>query len=258
MNEILHSKIVGSGEKHLLVLHGLFGQLDNWNTLGKYFGEEFTTHLIDLRNHGRSFHSDDSSLTAMTEDIVRYMDANDIEKAHLLGHSLGGRIAIDFAMQYQNKLDRLIVADMAPKAYEPHHNAIFKALKSVNFDEVSSRKDVENTIDQFIPEVGVRQFLMKNVYHAENGQYAFRFNLSSLDNYYEELIGSELLKGKFDGPTLFLGGEKSNYILAEDEMMIKERFPNAEIKKIANAGHWLHAENPKDFVTEVMNFLLKK
>lgn len=258
MNEILHSKIVGSGEKHLLVLHGLFGQLDNWNTLGKYFGEEFTTHLIDLRNHGRSFHNDDSSLTAMTQDIVNYMDANSIEKAHLLGHSLGGRIVIDFAMQYQDRLDYLIVADMSPKAYEPHHNAIFKALKSVNFEEVTSRKDVEKTLEEYIDEVGVRQFLMKNVYSVENGKYAFRFNLSSLDNYYQELIGFELLKGEFDGPTLFLGGEKSNYILAEDEMIIKERFPNAEIKKIANAGHWLHAENPKDFVTEVMNFLLKK
>jgi pimeloyl-ACP methyl ester carboxylesterase len=258
MNEILHSKIVGSGEKHLLVLHGLFGQLDNWNTLGKYFGEEFTTHLIDLRNHGRSFHNEDSSLKAMTQDIVNYMDTNNIEKAHLLGHSLGGRIVIDFAMQYQDRLDHLIVADMAPKAYQPHHNTIFKALKSVNFEEISSRKDVENIFEQYIPEVGVRQFLMKNVYHAENGQYAFRFNLSSLDKYYQELIGSELLKGVFNGPTLFLGGANSNYILAEDEIMIKERFPNAEIKKIANAGHWLHAENPKDFVTEVMNFLLDK
>jgi len=258
MNEILHSKIVGSGEKHLLVLHGLFGQLDNWNTLGKYFGEEFTTHLIDLRNHGRSFHNEDSSLKAMTQDIVNYMDANNIEKAHLLGHSLGGRIVIDFAMQYQDRLDHLIVADMAPKAYQPHHNTIFKALKSINFEEISSRKDVENIFEQYIPEVGVRQFLMKNVYHAENGQYAFRFNLSSLDKYYQELIGSELLKGIFNGPTLFLGGANSNYILAEDEIMIKERFPNAEIKKIANAGHWLHAENPKDFVTEVMNFLLDK
>lgn len=258
MNEILHSKIVGSGEKHLLVLHGLFGQLDNWNTLGKYFGEEFTTHLIDLRNHGRSFHNEDSSLKAMTQDIVNYMDANHIEKAHLLGHSLGGRIVIDFAMQYQDRLDHLIVADMAPKAYQPHHNTIFKALKSVNFEEISSRKDVENIFEQYIPEIGVRQFLMKNVYHAENGQYAFRFNLSSLDKYYQELIGSELSEGVFNGPTLFLGGANSNYILAEDEIMIKERFPNAEIKKIANAGHWLHAENPKDFVTEVMNFLLDK
>ncbi|MGL5235648.1 MAG: alpha/beta fold hydrolase [Empedobacter falsenii] len=258
MAEILHSKIVGSGEKHLLVFHGLFGQLDNWSTLGKHFSEYFTTHLIDLRNHGRSFHSEDSSLAAMTQDIVNYMDVNSIEKAHLLGHSLGGRIVIDFAMIHQNRLDHLIVADMAPKAYQPHHNAIFKALKSVNFDQVETRKDVETTLEQYIPEIGVRQFLLKNVYHAENGKYAFRFNLDILDKFYQEMIGSELLKGEFDGPTLFLGGANSNYIMPEDGMIIKERFPNAKIKKIANAGHWLHAENPKDFTAEVLNFLLNK
>lgn len=258
MTEILHSKIVGFGEKHLLIFHGLFGQLDNWSTLGKQFGEHFTTHLIDLRNHGRSFHSEDSSLAAMTQDIVNYMEAHSIEKAHLLGHSLGGRIVIDFAMIHQNRLDHLIVADMAPKAYQPHHNAIFKALKSVDFDQVETRKDVEKTLEQYIPEMGVRQFLLKNVYHADNGQYTFRFNLDVLDNFYQEMIGTDLLKGEFDGPTLFLGGAKSNYIMPEDETIICERFPNAEIKKIANAGHWLHAENPKDFTTEVLNFLLDK
>lgn len=258
MTEILHSKIVGFGEKHLLIFHGLFGQLDNWSTLGKQFGEHFTTHLIDLRNHGRSFHSEDSSLAAMTQDIVNYMEAHSIEKAHLLGHSLGGRIVIDFAMIHQNRLDHLIVADMAPKAYQPHHNAIFKALKSVDFDQVETRKDVEKTLEQYIPEMGVRQFLLKNVYHADNGQYAFRFNLDVLDNFYQEMIGTDLLKGEFDGPTLFLGGAKSNYIMPEDEMIICERFPNAKIKKIANAGHWLHAENPKDFTAEVLDFLLNK
>ena len=258
MAEILNSKIVGSGEKHLLVFHGLFGQLDNWSTLGKQFGEHFTTHLIDLRNHGRSFHSENSSLAAMTQDIVNYMDANSIEKANLLGHSLGGRIVIDFAMIHQNRLDHLIVADMSPKAYQPHHNAIFKALKSVDFSKIETRKDVETTLAEFIPEIGVRQFLLKNVYHADNGQYAFRFNLPVLDKYYDEMIGHELLKGEFDGPTLFLGGANSNYIMPEDEMIIKQRFPNAEIKKIANAGHWLHAENPKDFTAEILDFLLNK
>lgn len=255
---ILHSKIVGSGDKHLLVFHGLFGQLDNWNTLGKGFGEYFTTHLIDLRNHGRSFHDDDSSIEAMTEDIINYMNAHSIEKTHLLGHSLGGRIVINFAMLHQERLDHLIVADMAPKAYQPHHNAIFKALNSVDFDKVDSRKDVENILSEYIPEIGVRQFLLKNVYNAENGKYAFRFNLPILYKFYDKMIGHDLLKGEFDGPTLFLGGANSNYILPEDEMIIKERFPNAEIKKIANAGHWIHAENPKDFMNEILNFLLNK
>lgn len=254
---ISHSKIIGTGEKHLLVFHGLFGQLDNWNTHGRQFGEIYTTHLIDLRNHGRSFHSDDATIAAMVEDVARYMDFHQIEKAHILGHSLGGRVVMDFAMTYPDKVDHLIVADMAPKAYQPHHNAIFKALCSVDFFSVKSRKDVEETLSQYIPEAGVRQFLLKNVYHAENGGYDFRFNLPVLQNHYEDLVGKDLLNGIFDGPTLFLKGAKSNYILQEDEFIIKQRFPKAEVVAIANAGHWLHAENPKDFIEAILTFLEK-
>lgn len=252
---ILHSKIIGNGAKHLIIFHGLFGQLDNWNTHGRQFGEIYTTHLVDLRNHGRSFHSDDASIQAMVDDIVRYMDAQGVEKAHLLGHSLGGRVVINFAMLHPNRVDHLIVADMAPKAYLPHHNAIFKALSSVDFDQVNSRKDVEEILSQYIPEVGVRQFLLKNVYHAENGGYAFRFNLKALKEQYEQLVGQDLIDGVFDGPTLFLKGAKSDYILPEDEFIIKKRFPNATIQPIANAGHWLHAENPKDFIEAILSFL---
>jgi len=252
---ILHSKIMGSGEQHLIIFHGLFGQLDNWNTHGRQFGERYTTHLVDLRNHGRSFHSEDTSIQTMSQDIIRYMDHHHIPKAHLLGHSLGGRVVIDFAMKYAHRLDHLIVADMAPKAYLPHHNAIFKALSSVDFTTVTSRKDVEETLSQYIPEVGVRQFLLKNVYHADNGEYAFRFNLPVLRDKYEELVGQSFEENVFDGPTLFLKGAKSDYILPEDEFIIKRLFPKAKIQSIANAGHWLHAENPKDFIEAILEFL---
>ncbi len=256
MNQpILHSKIVGNGPQHLIIFHGLFGQLDNWNTHGRQFSETYTTHLVDLRNHGRSFHSDNASLEAMTTDILNYMQFHQIEKAHLLGHSLGGRVVMDFAMLHPKKVDHLIVADMAPKAYQPHHNAIFKALLSVDFTKVNSRKDVEEILSQYIPEAGVRQFLLKNVYHAENGGYAFRFNLDALHRKYEDLVGKDLINGIFDGPTLFLRGEKSNYILPEDEFIIKKRFPNSKIETIKNAGHWLHAENPKDFIAAIIQFL---
>jgi len=252
---ILHSKIIGSGAQHLVVLHGLFGQLDNWNTHGRQFGEFYTTHLIDLRNHGRSFHANDASIEAMVEDVVNYMNFHQITKIHLLGHSLGGRIAINFAMKHADLLDHLIVADMAPKAYQPHHNAIIKALTSVDFSQVTSRKEVEDTLGLYIQEAGVRQFLLKNVYPTENGKYAFRFNLSALREQYEDLVGHDLSDGIFNGPTLFLKGENSDYVLPEDEFIIKKRFPQAEIKSIANAGHWLHAENPKDFIEAVLTFL---
>ena len=256
MSELLNSKIIGDHPQYLLVIHGLFGQLDNWNTHGRKFGEYFTTHLIDLRNHGRSFHSDDMSYEAMMNDLLVYLDHYNIPKTNLLGHSLGGRLAIDFAMKHGEKINKLIVGDMAPKAYPPHHNAIFKALNSVDFSKVESRQDVDEILKTYIPEIGVRQFLLKNVYHADNG-YAFRFNLKALYNSYNEMVGEDLLQGEFDGETLFLGGEKSNYILPEDEYEIKKRFPNAIIDKISNAGHWIHAENATEFMDKCLKFLLK-
>lgn len=256
MDNVLHSKIVGQGDQHLVIFHGLFGQLDNWNTLGRVFGEHFTTHLVDLRNHGRSFHSTDSSFDAMVQDIVVYMEAHNLSKIHLLGHSLGGRVAIEFAMKHSDKLDHLIIADMAPKAYPPHHNAILKALHSVDFSQVEKRSDVDDVLKQYIPEVGVRQFLLKNVYHLDEGGYGFRFNLDVLSENYTNLVGTNLTPGQFHGPTLLLGGEKSDYILPEDEMIIKQRFPQAKIEQIKNAGHWLHAENPTDFSKAILDFLL--
>ena len=205
MTEILHSKIVGSGEKHLLVFHGLFGQLDNWNTIGKYFGEYFTTHLIDLRNHGRSFHSDDSSLAAMTQDIVNYLDANNIEKAHLLGHSLGGRIVIDFAMIHQDRLDHLIVADMAPKAYQPHHNAIFKALKSVHFDEIENvRKFPKN-------EYAARLFGYVNVLRSEESKKLSIHTTTSVVIYPEEIKIST--NGNFSGKVIETKFQGRDYLI---------------------------------------------
>lgn len=256
MDNILNSKIIGDHTEHLLVIHGLFGQLDNWNSHGKQFGEHFTTHLLDLRNHGRSFHDDDMSYDAMMQDLIDYMNHHNIAKAHLLGHSLGGRLVINFAMKYGDKIDKLIVADMAPKAYPPHHNAIFKGLKSVDFAQIETRQDVDAVLQQYIPELGVRQFLLKNVFRTDDG-YAFRFNLDALDKSYHAMVGEELMTGEFDGPTLFLGGEKSNYILPEDEFAIKKRFPNAEIDKVSKAGHWLHAENPTEFMAKSLAFLLK-
>lgn len=253
--EILHSKIYGNHEKHLLILHGLFGQADNFAGLAKQFSEHFTVHAIDLRNHGRSFHSEDMSFAAMTQDILNYLDEHHIEKCHLLGHSLGGRSVIEFAYAYPERLDKLIVADMAPKAYPPHHQGILKALNAVDFEQIEKRSDTEEILKKYIPEMGVRQFLLKNVYLNDDKKYAFRFNLNVLTDQYETMVGKDLVDGVFDHPTLFLRGEKSDYILDEDADLIKKHFPKAVIVTIPKAGHWLHAENPKAFLEEVLNFL---
>ena len=255
MKEILHSKITGDKPKHLLILHGLFGQSDNFATLAKQFAELYTVHAIDLRNHGRSFHLDDMSFDAMSDDILNYLNHHQIEECYLLGHSLGGRSVIEFSYKHPEKVEKLIVADMAPKAYPPHHQGIIKALNSVDFEQIAKRSDVEEVLKQYIPDLGTRQFLLKNVYHAENGQYAFRFNLKTLTDSYNEMVGGNLTNGIFDKPTLFLRGEKSDYILDSDFELIHKHFPNSEIKTIPNSGHWVHAENPKAFFDFVVEFL---
>lgn len=253
--DILHSKIYGNHSEHLLIFHGLFGQADNFAGLAKQFAEHFTVHAVDLRNHGRSFHSDDMSFEAMTQDILNYLDQHEIARCHLLGHSLGGRSVIEFAYAHPERLDKLIVADMAPKVYPPHHQGIFKALHSVDFNQVHKRSDAEAILKVYIPEMGVRQFLLKNIYLTENQEYAFRFNLKVLTDNYEAMVGENLTQGIFDHPTLFLRGEKSNYILDEDFDLIHAHFPQAIIATVPNAGHWLHAENPKVFLEEILNFL---
>lgn len=261
MTTLLHSKIYpqtensASPKKDLLILHGLFGQSDNFAGLAKQFATFYTVHAIDLRNHGRSFHSDDMRFEAMTADILNYLDHHQIEKCYLLGHSLGGRSVIEFAYEHPDRIEKLIVADMAPKAYPPHHQGILKALNSVDFSKVEKRSDVEETLKQFIPDLGTRQFLLKNVYHAEEGQYAFRFNLKTLTDSYETMVGSDLNNGHFDQPTLFLKGEKSDYILDSDQDLIAQHFSDFAIQTIPNSGHWVHAENPKAFFEMVVEFL---
>lgn len=255
MNNILHSKITGDKSEHLLILHGLFGQSDNFATLAKQYAEFYTVHAIDLRNHGRSFHSNEMSFDVMSEDILNYLNHHQIAECYLLGHSLGGRSVIEFSYQFPEKVKKLIVADMAPKSYPPHHQGILKALNSVDFSQVEKRSDVDDVLKQYIPDMGTRQFLLKNVYHAEHGKYAFRFNLKTLTETYEEMVGFDLTDGEFDKPTLFLRGEKSNYILDEDFELIKAHFPLATIETVSKAGHWLHAENPKEFFEKTIQFL---
>lgn len=256
--EILHSKIYGEErtETPLLVFHGLFGMLDNWGSFGKEFGELMTTHLMDLRNHGRSFHSDSMSHDDLANDILNYMEFHKIEKANLLGHSLGGKAVMQFAINFPEKLNKLIVADISPKAYPPHHQGIIKALQTVDFETVASRQDVEKVLGEYIHEKFVIQFLMKNLYWTEDKKLTWRFNLNTLAEKYTEFVSNAIKFGVFKGPTLFVAGANSNYILPQDSLLIKQQFPDSKIIKIANAEHWVQANNPVDFNAAVKDFLL--
>ena len=253
-NQILHSRIIGEGSP-LLILHGYFGNGDNWKTIGNKLSETFQVHLIDQRNHGRSFHSDEFDYEFMVEDLYNYIHHHQLEKVNLLGHSMGGKTVMLFAVEYPELVHKLIVADISPRMYPPHHHDILDALNAIDFTKQTSRTLVDEKLAEKIPEVGVRQFLSKSIYWKEKGQLDFRFNLESLTENNNEVGAALPSFAIFEGETLFLKGENSGYISIDEEPIINAHFPNNKIVSIKNAGHWLHAENPKDFLKELLSFL---
>lgn len=253
--QLLNSTILGKGEP-LIILHGYFGMSDNWKALGNNYSETYEVHLLDQRNHGRSFHSDEFDYELLVEDLHFYIQHYNLQKVNILGHSMGGKVAMLFAVTYPELVSKLLVADIAPKYYEPHHENILAALNAVNFSIHNSRNKVEDVLKIYIQEPGIIQFMLKNVYWKTKEQLAFRFNLVALTIQNSE-VGEALPSfTHFDNPTLFLKGETSNYITNDDVPLIEAHFSNAKIVTIKNAGHWLHAENPNQFYIESLNFLI--
>lgn len=242
----------------LLILHGFLGMSDNWKTIGQQFASDgLQVHLLDLRNHGRSFHSNEFSYELMVEDIFEYCKVNNLNKISILGHSMGGKTAMLFAVRYPEMIDKLIVADIGPKFYPQHHQTILEGLNAVDFSLKPSRNEVETILSNYITDFGTRQFLLKSLYWHEPGQLAFRFNLTVFNLKIDE-IGKPLPKNAiFNPPTLFIRGGNSNYILDEDFQCINLHFPNSKIETIPDAGHWLHAENPVLFYEMASGFLGK-
>ncbi len=252
---ILHSQILGKG-KPFVILHGFLGMSDNWKTLGIRWAEDgYEIHLLDQRNHGRSFHSDEFSYEVMAEDLKKYCEEHHLNEIVLLGHSMGGKVAMQFAVTYPEMVSKLIIADIGPKAYPPHHQDILKALSKLDFSKIKSRGEAEDILSEFIKDEDTRLFLLKNLYRKNKNELGLRINLPVLSEKIEE-VGVALPKNAvFKGDTLFLGGEKSGYIEPMDELLIKKHFPKAKIETVSKAGHWLHAENPNEFYDNVMNFL---
>ena len=254
---MLYSKIVGEG-KPLVIIHGFLGMSDNWKSLGSlYAAEGFQVHMVDLRNHGKSFHSDEFNYTVMSKDILEYCKHYNLTNVSIIGHSMGGKAAMLFATTYPEMVEKLIVADIGPKYYAPHHQDILAGLNAVDFSTKPDRAEVEEILYPFIPDFGTRQFLMKNLYWIELGQLAFRFNLPVFNDKIETIGESLPISNHFDKPTLFIRGGNSSYILDTDLPEIKKHFPNIELATIPNVGHWLHAENPKLFFEETARFLTK-
>ena len=240
----------------LLILHGFLGMSDNWRTHAKYWSSFYEVHAIDQRNHGRSFHSDVFDYNVLAQDIIHYMDEKSLSKAIVLGHSMGGKTAMTLALKYPNRVQKLIVADIAPKNYDVggKFSSIIDGLLHLNSIRLTSRSEAENELLDFEDNSGVRQFLLKNLTWTDERTLELRCNIEVLQHKLNE-IGVAPPTGIFDGETLFIGGAKSNYILKEDVANIQSYFPNALLSWVANAGHWLHAENPKGFTEALHDFL---
>lgn len=255
MNPVLHSNILGSG-KPLLILHGFLGMSDNWKTLGSKCSEHgMQVHLIDQRNHGRSFHAEEFNYDILAEDLRNYIEQHELRDVIILGHSMGGKTAMQFAVRYPDLIQKLIVADIAPKYYPPHHEYIINGLNHLDFGVIKSRGEADSELSKYIQEKGIRQFLLKNLYWVEKGKLAFRFNLEVLSHKMEEIGEGLSAIDQYNGPTLFLRGDKSEYIIPSDGEIIRRHFPNAVIESIDHAGHWLHAENPTQFFNKSFNFI---
>ncbi|WP_426431522.1 alpha/beta fold hydrolase [Winogradskyella sp. HB-48] len=252
---ILHSNIIGEG-KPFVILHGFLGMGDNWKTLAKQFSESnYQVHLVDQRNHGRSFRSEDFDYELMADDLKAYCDKHNLNDIILLGHSMGGKTAMLFSSLYPELVYKLIVADISPRFYPIHHDTILEGLSSLDFSEIKSRSEADEALSRYIKDQGIRMFLLKNLYWVEKGQLGLRINLPVLKKNVSEVGEALPIHAIFEKDTLFLRGDRSEYIGGQDEAIIHRHFPNSKIVTIANAGHWLHAENPDDFHKAVIDFI---
>ena len=252
----LNFRTLGPGDP-LIVMHGVFGSSDNWQTLGKVFAEKFKVYLVDLRNHGNSPHSDEFDYEVMVKDVVELMDDEGLNQSHILGHSMGGKVAMHLATQYPERINQLIVVDIAPKYYPPHHQQIFEGFHSVDLALLQNRKEADEQMAQVISNFGVRQFILKNLDRRKDGTFAWKLNLEAIEKAIEKVGAGMEDRISFDGTSLFIAGGKSDYITRDDHEVIHSYFPNAQIETINDAGHWVHAEKPQELCDMVIEFLTK-
>ncbi|NQY07984.1 MAG: alpha/beta fold hydrolase [Flavobacteriales bacterium] len=250
----LNYKVFGEGEP-LIILHGLFGSLDNWNSLAKIFGENHQVFTLDVRNHGRSPHSVELNYDLMLEDLNEFMEKKHLKKVNLIGHSMGGKMAMSFATVYPEKVNNLIIVDIGAQKYPPHHLEKIEALQNVDLDFVSSRKDVDEQIKEQIPSDMLRNFLLKNLYRNDDAQFAWRFNLDSLASNLENIFAEVEFDKVFDGPALFIKGGKSDYIDLDNMDLVDVYFADNMVKIFEDSGHWLHAQEPQRLVETINKFI---
>ncbi|MCE6991639.1 alpha/beta fold hydrolase [Dyadobacter sp. CY323] len=252
----LNFKQIGEEGKPMIILHGVFGLLDNWLGISKTIADRgFRVFLVDQRNHGRSPHESPLTFPAMAADLKEFIDQQHLENPILIGHSMGGKTVMEYAVTYPGTFEALVVVDIGPKAYPIHHKRILEGLNAIPIDTIESRNEADEILSQYEPIPTVRQFLLKNLYRKDEGGFGWRFNLPLLTTDMAK-VGTEIKSDqRIETPVLFIRGEKSNYILDEDLEGIQDLFPNTRLQTIENAGHWVQAEQPKEFVAVLMKFL---
>lgn len=252
----LNFKKIGESGKPLIILHGVFGFLDNWLTISKAISDRgYQLYLVDQRNHGRSPHEAPLDFPTLAKDLEGFIHQHAISNPILLGHSMGGKTVMEYAVTYPGTFEKLVIVDIGPKAYPIHHKKILQGLNAIPIDKIESRNEADEVLSEYEPILPVRQFLLKNLYRTDEGGFAWRFNLPLLTTDMAN-VGAEIKSEKpVEGPVLFIRGENSNYISDEDLEGIQKLFPEAKLETIAEAGHWVQAEQPKVFVATLMHFL---
>lgn len=251
---LLNYKEFGNGQP-VIILHGLLGSLDNWQSIARELGRSYKVFTVDLRNHGKSPHSDTMNYEVMAADVLALMDKLGLIHAHIIGHSMGGKVAMYFALHYPERIDKLVVVDISPKAYSRGHDQIFKALFAIDPALIDSRGEADQQMQVYVPEPAIRLFLLKNLARDADGHFYWKMNLEVIYKNYEAIIEAIESTWPYTKPVLFLRGGKSAYISEEDALSITDLFAQATIKTIPNAGHWLHADAPELFISRVTDFL---
>jgi len=249
----LNFKEYGAG-RPLVILHGLFGSSDNWGGIAPKLADQFHIFTLDLRNHGQSPHSDEMSYPIMARDVVEFLDGLELERAAVLGHSMGGKVAMQLALDFPDRVERLVVADIAPRAYAPEYEAYFSAMLALDLKKFKSRLQMEEALAPAVPDLVIRRFLLKNLGHNPDGSYFWKINLPGIHKNYPHICDAIESMKSYGRPALFLSGGKSNYVSEADHAQILKLFPKAQFQTIPQAGHWMHADAPEEFVSCVAKF----
>lgn len=251
----LNYKKLGDSGSPIIILHGLLGSLDNWQTIARQLSATHQVYIVDQRNHGRSPHTEEMNYEVLAQDIVEFCAQHQLTKVSLIGHSMGGKVAMLLALLHPELIDRLIVADIAPAFYDGGHETILFAMAEAPLKSAHRREEIDHFLQPRIHHFGVRQFILKNLSRDEKGQFEWKCNFEALILNYRVLMDFPVLDKQFIGTTYFIKGEQSNYINQDNWDACDRYFPNNKIIEIKDAGHWLHADNPALFI-EKLNTLL--